>query len=101
MFQVRLALVSNSDPQIFNAQRIVTFSTKKELIDWFSDQRTDVSYAYTIAGVYGICSLASSWIIAPLMYWNMTDGHNFRTQGNCFKSRMIANPQLMITVKTC
>lgn len=51
-----------------------------ELIDWFSDQRTDVSYAYMLAGVYGITSLASSWIISPLNYWNMTDGHNFRTQ---------------------
>ena len=38
-----------------------------------------------LAGVYGICSLAASWIIAPLMYWNMTDGHNFRTQENCFR----------------
>ena len=33
-----------------------------------------------LAGVYGITSLASSWIISPLNYWNMTDGHNFRTQ---------------------
>ena len=38
-----------------------------------------------LAGVYGICSLAASWIIAPLMYWNMTDGHNFRTQENCLE----------------
>ena len=66
----------------------------KELIDWFSEQGTDTSersgdvgYAYMLAGVYGICSLASSWIIAPLMYWNMTDGHNFRTQAICLNSR--------------
>ena len=35
-----------------------------------------------LAGVYGITSLASSWIISPLNYWNMTDGHNFRTQAS-------------------
>ena len=60
----------------------------KELIDWFSDQRTDVSYAYMLAGVYGITSLASSWIISPLNYWNMTDGHNFRTQAS-FQFRLL------------
>ena len=71
----------------------------KELIDWFSDQRTDVSYAYMLAGVYGITSLASSWIISPLNYWNMTDGHNFRTQA-CFKSQLLIGSNFCPILKT-
>ena len=71
----------------------------KELIDWFSDQRTDVSYAYMLAGVYGITSLASSWIISPLNYWNMTDGHNFRTQA-CFKSQLLIGSNFCSIFKT-
>ena len=70
-----------------------------ELIDWFSDQRTDVSYAYMLAGVYGITSLASSWIISPLNYWNMTDGHNFRTQA-CFKSQLLIGSNFCSIFKT-
>ena len=90
-------------PESFHSTQIWYYNVNqwKELIDWFSDQRTDVSYAYMLAGVYGITSLASSWIISPLNYWNMTDGHSFRTQA-CFQFRLLIGSNLctMLVLKT-
>jgi len=51
-----------------------------ELIDWFSEEEADAVDAYLLALLYGGLALAASWILAPMLYQNMTDGHILRCQ---------------------
>ena len=63
----------------FGAKNVMPF-VLSELIDWFALENGDTARAYSLASLYGGLSLFSAWVVQPLMYENMTDGHKLRCQ---------------------
>ena len=63
----------------YGAKTVMPF-VLSELIDWFSDESGQVLDAYLWALLYGGLALGASWILAPMLYQNMTDGHLLRCQ---------------------